>query len=183
MAQAAEKIKVQMEDGRICEFGAKQKMLKSSEIDGNSIVCRFDFANGKSLTYMPVGDIKQQLISHGAEQKIGDECAGVAEVEDCYLAVEAVIVRLDKGEWSKERSSNGMSGTSILIRALVEKSGKPVDTIKAFLADKSQAQKLALRNNPAVKVIVDRLEAEKAAKKGPAAVIDTDGLLGELEVA
>ncbi len=176
-----EKTAVTMEDGRIVEFGAKQKMLKNSTIDGSYVETRFDFANGKSLVYIP-GDaaIKAKLMAHGAEQKIGDETAGIVEVEDCFLAVEAMIARLEKGEWGKERASNGMAGTSILIRALCEKSGKPVDTIKAFLADKTQAQKLALRNNPAVKVIVDRLEAEKAAKKAPADVIDTDALLGEL---
>lgn len=176
----ADKVAVQMEDGRVLEFGAKQKMIKTSEIDGSAITCRFDFVNGKSLAYMPMGDIRLQLIAHGAEQKIGDECSGITEVEDCVLAVEQIIARLDKGEWGKERSKNGMAGTSILIQALCEKSGKPVQTIKDFLADKSQAQKLALRNNPAVKVIVDRLEAEKQAKKGPAEVIDTDALLGEL---
>jgi hypothetical protein len=181
MATAAEKVSVTMEDGRVLEFGLKQKMIKTSHVDGSYVKTRFDFANGKSLTFIPSdAAIKSALIAHGAEQKIGDETAGVDEVDDCFLAVEAMIARLDKGEWSKERSKNGMSGTSILIRALVESSGKTVDAVKAFLADKTQAQKLALRNNPKIKVIVDRLEAEKNAKKGPQAAIDTDALLGEL---
>jgi hypothetical protein len=181
MAQAAEKIAVTMEDGRVVEFGQKQKMIKTSSIDGSYVETRFDFANGKSLLFIPSNaNIKLVLMAHGAEQKIGDETAGVEEIDDCVLAVEAMIARLDKGEWSKERQKNGMAGTSVLIRALVESSGKPVEAVKAFLADKTQAQKLALRNNPKIKVIVDRLEAEKASKKPAAAAIDTDALLGEL---
>jgi hypothetical protein len=175
----AEKTAVQMEDGRVVEFSAKQKMIKTGEVDGNFGSVRFDFRNGKTLVYNIGAEMRMRLAVHGAEQKIGDECSGIEEVDDCVLAVEAMIARLEKGEWQKERASNGMAGTSILTRALVESSGKPVEVIKAFLADKTHAQKLALRNNPKIKAIVDRLEAEKSAKK-PATEIDTDALLGEL---
>jgi len=175
----SEKLAVTMEDGRVVEFGAKQKMLKHGEVDGTFGSVRFDFRNGKSLVYIIDAGMKTRLAVHGAEQKIGDEAAGIEEIDDCVLAVEAMIARLEKGEWTKERASNGMAGTSILTRALVESSGKPVETIKAFLADKTHAQKLALRNNPKIKAIVDRLEAEKNAKK-PAVEIDTDALLNEL---
>ena len=72
-----------------------------------------------------------------------------------------------------------MAGTSVLVRALVEHTGKTVEAIKAFLANKSQAEKVALRNNPKVKPIVDRIESEKAAKKSS---VDTDALLDELAV-
>lgn len=178
---AAEKTAVQMEDGSTIEFGAKQKMIKTSKIDGKLVEIRLDFVNGKTLTYFTGNhDMLMKLAVHGAEQKLGDEIAGIVEIEDCYLAVESLINRLDKGEWSKERESNGMAGTSILIRALMEQSGKPVETVKAYLADKTHAQKLALRNNAKVKVIVERLEAEKAAKKPAGPAIDTDALLDEL---
>jgi hypothetical protein len=85
-----------------------------------------------------------------------------------------MIARLKKGEWQKEREKSGMAGTSVLIRALVESSGKPVETVKAFLADKTHAEKIALRNNPKIKPIVDRIEAEKANKSGS---VDSDALL------
>jgi hypothetical protein len=175
----SEKTAVQMEDGRIVEFTAKQKLIKSTEVDGSFGAVQFDFRNGKTIKYIPAKAMLLQLAVHGASQKIGDECSGLEEVDDCVLAVENMIARLDKGEWSKERTTSGMAGTSVLTRALVESSGKPVETIKAFLLDKTHAQKLALRNNPKIKVIVDRLEAEKNAKK-PAVDIDTDALLGEL---
>jgi uncharacterized small protein (DUF1192 family) len=171
---------VQMEDGREVEFvGAKKKMGKEVlSVDGQ-VQVRFDFRNGATRTFIAPDSLINVLAAHGAEQKIGDATAGVAEIDDCILAVEDMIKRLEAGEWLAKRESSGMAGTSILIRALVEYSGKDVEAIKGYLADKTQAQKLALRSNPAVKVIVDRLEAEKAAnKKGPQ--IDTDALLGEL---
>ena len=86
--------------------------------------------------------------------------------------------RLYNGDWSVKRESSGMAGTSVLVRALVEHTGKTVEQIKAFLAGKSQAEKVALRNNPKIKPIVDRIESEKAAKKTS---VDTDALLGELD--
>lgn len=74
-----------------------------------------------------------------------------------------------------------MAGTSVLIRALCELYKQPVANIKAFLKDKTQAEKLALRNNPAVKPVVERLEAEKNAKAG--SKVDSDALLAGLEAS
>jgi hypothetical protein len=76
-----------------------------------------------------------------------------------------------------KRESDGIAGTSILIRALVEVSSKSVEQIKAFLKDKTQAEKMALRVSTKLKPVVDRLEAERASKN---AKVDTDALLGEL---
>lgn len=177
----AEKTAVTMEDGRVVEFGAKQKMIKTTDAD--NLTVSIDFANGKTLTYTVSDALANECAVHGASQKLGDEGSGIKEVDDVYLAIESLIARLDKGEWSKERTSTGMGGTSVLIQALVESSGKDVAVIKGFLQDKTQAQKLALRNNPSVKPIVERLEAEKLAAKlakNPAAAIDTDALLSEL---
>jgi hypothetical protein len=172
---------VTMTDGREVTFvGAKKKMIKESTIgEDGSISCRFDFRNGEVLMFTAPDALISNFAAHGVEQKLGDCIAGIAEIDDCVLAMEKSIANLEAGNWTVKRESDGMAGTSILIRALVEYSGKPVEAIKGYLADKTQAQKIALRSNPAVKVIVDRLEAEKAAnKKGPS--IDTEALLGEL---
>jgi len=176
----AEKITVTMDDGRVLEFNAKQKLIKTTELTDYGLKARLDFVNGKTLNFMcDLSDLMGQFALHGADQKLGDEIAGIKEIDDCVLAAEGLIARLEKGEWAKERSSNGMAGTSVLLKALMEFNGKDVATVKAFLADKTQAQKLALRSNPKIKPIVDRIEAEKAANKtGP--VIDTDSLLEEL---
>jgi hypothetical protein len=62
----------------------------------------------------------------------------------------------------------------------VEVSGKSVDDIKAFLADKSQAEKLALRRSDRLKPTIERLESEKASKSKNA--VDTEALLGDLGI-
>ena len=53
---------------------------------------------------------------------------------------------------------------------------KTVEELKAFLVDKSDAEKTALRKNPRVAAIIEDIRAEQ----GKAADIDTDELLGEL---
>ena len=99
------------------------------------------------------------------------------------LAVDDLIERLVKLEWNVKREG-GMSGTSVLIKALVELSKKLDETVeaatervKAFLKDKKPAEKAALRNSAKVKPIIDRLEADKLAK---AEKVDTDSLLSQL---
>lgn len=168
---------VTMEDGRQVEFVGKRKMLKSTEIADGRVTTRLDFRNGRSLAFTIPGAMLLQFAGHGAEQKLGDETAGEEDVDDMVLAVESLIERLNRGEWSVKREGGGFSGTSVLLRALVERTGKPVDGLKAWLATKSQAEKIALRNSAALKPIVQRLEEEKASKN---AKVDTESLLGEL---
>ena len=169
---------VNMTDGRLVDFAGKRKLLKSSSIDGEGkVAVRLDFRNGQTRLFTVPAGLMAQFAAHGAEQKLGDEIAGVEDVEDCVLAIDELIDRLYNGEWGVKREGNGMSGTSTLLKALVEFTGKPVDAIKEVLKGKSQAEKVALRNNPKVKPIVDRIEAEKASKGSK---VDTEALLGEL---
>ena len=175
---------VTMQDGRVVEFTGKRKLLKSSQVTAEGAVqTRLDFSNGETRLFTIPEGLLAKFAAHGAEQKLGDEIAGVDDVEDAVLAVDELIDRLYSGEWGVARDKSGLAGASILLRALVESTGKSVDEIKAFLKDKTAAQKAALRVNPKVKPVVDRLEAEKAAKqakKGDS--IDTDALLGSLGV-
>lgn len=176
---------VKMDDERVVEFAGKRQLQKESFIDTDGkVTVRMDWRNGETRTVRLPDALFAKFAAHGAEQKLGDEIAGLkkadgteADIEDKILAVDDLIERLNKGEWSVKRDSNGMAGTSVLIRALVELFGKTVDEIKKFLADKSQAEKVALRNNPKVKPIVEKIEAERASKK---TAVDTDALLAGL---
>ena len=170
---------VTMTDGRVVDFAGKRKLLKESSVTADGKVqVRLDFRNGETRLFTLPDSLLTKFAAHGAEQKLGDEIAGLNDVEDCVLAVDELIDRLYNGEWSVKREANGMAGTSVLVRALVEHTGKTVEQIKQFLSGKSQAEKVALRNNPKIKPIVERIEAEKASKK---ANVDTDAMLGELE--
>ena len=170
---------VTMTDGRVVDFAGKRKLLKESSVTADGKVqVRLDFRNGETRLFSLPDALLNKFAAHGAEQKLGDEIAGLTDVEDCVLAVDELIDRLYNGEWSVKREANGMAGTSVLVRALVEHTGKTVEQIKQFLSGKSQAEKVALRNNPKIKPIVERIEAEKASKK---ANVDTDAMLNELE--
>lgn len=170
---------VTMADGRIVDFAGKRKLLKESSVTADGKVqVRLDFRNGETRLFTIPDALLNKFAAHGAEQKLGDEIAGLTDVEDCVLAVDELIDRLYNGEWSVKREASGMAGTSVLVRALVEYTGKTVEQIKQFLSGKSQAEKVALRNNPKIKPIVERIETEKAGKK---ANVDTDTMLGELE--
>lgn len=198
---APEVEKVKMEDGREVEFVGKRRMLKESVFttDGLLDYVRFDFRNGRVVKFTPNRELKtsdgvlltEMFIGHGIEQKLGDEAASPVDkdgnpvdIDDVVLDIEALIARLsqDPVEWSMRRESGGMAGTSVLIQALIELSKgsgdpekvKTVEQVKAFLKDKTQADKMALRQSPKLKPIVERLEAEKAAKGSK---IDADALL------
>lgn len=175
-----EKIPVTMTDGRVVEFNKKQKLVKTSTIDEatGGLSVRLDFANGETRTFTAPASLLLRFAAHGAEQKLGDAIAGESDLNDAVLSVDDLIKRLEAGEWSIKREAGAFAGTSILIQALVEASGKSVEDIKAFLATKNQAEKLALRKSNQLKPIIERLEAAKATRSK--STVDTDSLLGEL---
>lgn len=169
---------VTLTDGRVVDFAGKRKLLKESlETDGK-VQVRLDFRNGETRLFTIPDQLASKFAAHGAEQKLGDAIAGLNDIDDCVMAIDDLIDRLYNGEWNVKRESNGMAGSSVLARALVEHTGKSAEDIKAFLSGKTQAEKVALRNNPKIKPIVERIEAEKASKKSD---VDTDAMLGELE--
>lgn len=177
--ETSDKTAVTMTDGRVLEFGKKQRLFKSADISGDAITVRLDFRNGETRSFTVPQELLLQFAAHGAVQKLGDAIAGEKDDDDAVLAVEELIDRLSKGEWTATRQAGSNTGASVLLKALVEATGKEVSVLKAWLAAKSQAEKLALRRSAQLKPIIDRLEAEKAKTSKNA--VDTDSLLGEID--
>jgi hypothetical protein len=145
----------------------------------------FTFANGEQLNVMldvlnPI--VAAYAMAHGIKQKIGDATAisrnpdngRSASVQDKFEAAKAVYDRLLGGEWNAPREGGGGQG-NLLLRAMVEFTGKPVETVKTWLDSKSDDERAALRKNAKVAAIIVRMQAEKADKS-----IDTDAMLSEI---
>jgi hypothetical protein len=184
-------VKVAMTDGRTVEFVGKRRMIKETGEEGTAATVRFDFVDGstRSIKVDLTDPLALKLLAHGIAQKVGDETAGEKEVGDMVLAVDAILERLSKGEWGIERgASDGFSGASTVIRALVEVTGKDLAWVKAFLEKKLEdgkaagltRQKLyAAFKAPGTKTapVIARLEAEKASKDSG---IDGDAAINEM---
>jgi hypothetical protein len=176
---------VQMNDGREVAFAGKRRLLKAAEIseDGFDVIVRLDFVNGETreLKLAANKPLFAKFAAHGMLQKLGDEVAGLEDVEDMVIASEELIDRLHSGEWGAERSraeSASMAGLSVLAKALVEVSGKTPEQVKSYLKSKTNSEKLALRANPTIKPVIEKLEAAK--KQKPKVDVDTDSMLEEL---
>jgi len=158
------------------EFPNTRKMTKEIQMNDGALIARLDFRNGESISFTLSQELLNQAAIHGLGQKVQDEIAGLADVEDCVLAIENLATRLANGDWNQNRERGGMAGTSVLAQALVIHTGKDLATIKTFLASKTQGEKIALRNNPKIQPIIARIDAEKHAAKG----VNTDSMLDEL---
>ena len=165
----------------------KRNATISATINGTTLA--LTFANGENLTVRGDtlnSDVQQYAMMHGLKQKLVDaaaisrnpETGRAATVEDKYQAVKAVYDRLLGGQWNATREGGGNAG-GLLAQALTRMYAgrKTAEDIKAFLAEKSDAEKAALRKNPRVAQIIEDIRAEQ----GKTADIDTDELLGELE--
>lgn len=165
----------------------KRNATITAAINGNTLT--LTFANGETLTMRADAlnsDVQQYAMMHGLKQKLVDaaaisrnpETGRAATVEDKYQAVNAVYNRLLSGQWNATREGGGNVG-GLLAQALTRMYAgrKTAEDIKAFLAEKTDAEKTALRKNPRVAAIIEEIRAEQ----GKAANIDTDELLGELE--
>ena len=180
-AKKTEYTEISMDDGTTVRFPGKRKLLKTSTVDSHGAIhTRFDFRNGEVRVFKlhPSHDLLNKFAAHGVEQKVGDEIAGLDDIEDMILAVDTIMERLEAGEWAAKRESSGLAGTSVLARALIQSTGKTAAVIKEFLKGKTNAEKLALRQNPKIAPIVAEIEAKKNKKEKEA--VDTDALLEEL---
>ena len=174
---------ITMNDGRLVEFPPKRKLQKESfvetDVDGLTVVrTRLDFRNGETRLFTIPDNLLHKFAGHGAEQKLGDAIASLQSVDDGVMAVDELIDRLYQGEWNAAREASGLAGASDLAKALAELKGQPIEKVKDFLKGKSNAERTALKNVPAVKAIIDRIEGEKLAKAGS---VDTTALLAGLE--
>ncbi len=184
---------VELTDGRTVEFAGKRKLRKEVIIEGGAVSVRFDFRNGETRTFTVPESLLLDCAGHGASQKIGDDVAGVDDIDDMVVGIDAMIARLNAGSWSAERAEgDGFSGASVVIKAIAEVTGKSIDAVKAFLQSKldqaaAKGEKLTRQalyksfRNPASKTgqVIQRLELEKTSKSS----VNSDDLLGELEAA
>lgn len=172
---------VKMDDGRVVDFPGNRKLQKNAVIEADGTVkLTLDFVNGETRTVVlePTYTLYSNFTAHGAAQKFGDEISGLDDIDDCVLAVDKLHERIQAGDWGQERNAgNSLAGTSILARAMIEVSGKTKEATNAYLSGLSQAQKIAMRNNPKLLPVIQRLEAEAAAKKKPKVGVDTTALL------
>lgn len=183
---------VQMEDGRSVDFAGKRRMVKEVQVNetAGTVSVRFDFRNGATRTFNVSSENILQLAGHGAAQKIGDEAAGTEDLDDIVVAIDDMIERLNKGEWTAQRASgDGFSGASVVIKAICEVTGKDVAFVKAFLQGKldtatakgeklTRAELYASFRNPTTKTgaVIARLEAEKKSNTK----VNSDDLLAEI---
>lgn len=163
----------------------RQPTIETAVIDG---VLRLTFSHGEVLEINPAEltpEIVEAATLHGLKQKLVDaaaisrntETGRSATVEDKFAAVREVCLRLKAGLWNALREGGG-GGGGLLFRALCRVyPEKSPETLTAFLAARTDAQKAALRKNPKIASAIDALRAET----GKSSAIDTDELLGELE--
>lgn len=159
-------------------------------ISGTILGMAFD--NGQTLS-LSVGQLTEEIrnaaLMHGLKQKLVDAAAisrnpdtgRSATTEDKYNAVREVYERLLSGQWNKQREggSGGNSG-GLLFRALLcLYSARTPEQIRAFLAGKTDEEKVALRKLQPIAAIIEQLKAESVKTDG----IDGAALLAGLDDA
>ena len=143
-------------------MNTKRNATITATINGNTLT--LTFANGETLTMRADAlnsDVQQYAMMHGLKQKLVDaaaisrnpETGRAATVEDKYQAVNVVYNRLLSGQWNATREGGG-GGGGLLAQALTRMYAgrKTAEDIKAFLAEKTDAEKTALRKNPRVEL-------------------------------
>lgn len=191
--RVTEVVSVTMTDGRTVEFPGKRKVQKEAFVDGNQVSIRMDFRNGETRTITCPESMLAQFAGHGMLQKYGDELASPASnpmsEDDMVVAVDDLDAQIQLGNWGKARAAGGggVSGSHVVIQAIVEATGKDTATIKAWLQKKIDSteglSRRALYDSFRVAGtktgdIIARLEAGKKAKDAP---VNADEALDEIE--
>jgi hypothetical protein len=131
------------------------KVRKEVKVNGTSVSVDLNFTNGEKRTFTVPDSLLLQFAGFGA----------AARMPDTPEAADKLITQLNGGVWSVRPAGDGNGGGSVLTRALIEASGKSKAEIDEFLKGKTQAQKFEMRGQPKLLPIIQRIEAEEAAKK------------------
>ncbi len=148
----------------------------------------FGFADGSQLGAAWSDFTREELIrmaAHGIKQKVADGAAiqrnpdtGLAASNADKIGAMRVIGErwINGRQWNAVREGGGATG-GLLLRVLIEMyPAKSREQLTTFLAGKDAKEKAALRANPKIAQIIERLRTEN----GKAAGIDSDDLLNEL---
>lgn len=124
---------------------------------------------------------------HGYKQKLVDAAAIERDVEtgrpalpvDKHRAIVGVLDHMRQtGEWNRVGGGDGTTTDGLLVRALTEFLGKPVDEVRATVAGWDKRTQAAMRADVSLAPIIARLRLAKDATK--ARGVDTAGLLASL---
>ena len=152
------------------------------------------FANGERLALhvsQLSAEVGAQALMHGLKQKLVDAAAisrnpdtgRSATADDKYAAVKEVYDRLLAGEWNKRREGGSGATGGLLLQALLRlyAGRKTENDLRAWLADKTDAEQAKLRADSRVAPIIAEIKAERDARKAKEAGISGDDLLADLD--
>lgn len=126
-------------------------------------------------------DIQNELLKHGAKQKLTDSFAGIdlTRISEAVEKVDSVWSNLLEGNWRAAGGGSGGPRTSLLAEAIARVTGKTVEECAEKLAqirdmeDEDQSKEILrkLRNDSSIKkatleIKQEKLEAERAAAEG-----------------
>lgn len=146
------------------------KKVKFCEKSSEGTIVSFKFGNGeeRSLDLSTLSEeMQQELMIHGALQKIGDSYASAGgDFAFAIAAAEKTISNLADGNWGSPRTGSGEGKKSVgeLATALAQLQGKDVAEVAAALEAASDEQRKTIRNHPAVKAAIAQIRAAKAAE-------------------
>ena len=124
--------------------------------------------------------ILADAIVHGLRQKVSDGAAiprdvktGLAaEPSEKFDAMADIAQSLAEGQWNR-RATGGGGESSLLVRALIEVTGKSRDDCRAFMKAQSKEAQAALRASAAIAPVIARMKSESVKASG----VDGDALL------
>ena len=159
----------------------------TTDIFGSILTLTFSTGETLEVDVMQMSvEMQKQAMLHGMKQKLVDaaaiarntETGQSASVQDKYDAVREVYMRIVRNlspSWNKVKSEGTATGNSLLVRALMQMTGKNRNQIDQFLEAKTKEEKAALTSNAKVAAIIATLRAATVDTS-----IDTDDMLADL---
>lgn len=164
-----------------------RKPVVSTDIFGDTITLNFQTGHELSIDINNLSvEIQKQALLHGLKQKLVDaaaiarntESGDSATAEDKYNAVKTVYDRITmpNGTWNAIREGVEKAQGGVFMRAVMELTGKTKAQLDTMLEKLSKEEIAALKKNPRIVDIMQRMEREALANK-----VDTsDDLLMQL---
>ena len=164
-SQPSKAVQVKMTDGRTVQFSSRTRMKREAHCPDGRPGIRLDFANGETRSFPLNTELEAAYAIEGAQSRFGRAVANCPDTESMIRECDALQAQLMAGVWEvpAPQAPKPLSELELLIAALAELSGKPVEVIAKRVRARTPAERKAMGLDPRILPIMMRLRAAQAS--------------------
>ena len=110
-------------------------------------------------------EMREQLMIHGAKQKLGDKASGIPSPSECRQKIQEVWESLLANNWTTRVTGESLPRITLLAEAIAQVQGLPLADAREKIELLDEDTRKAVRSHPQIKAAMAQIKAARAQAK------------------